>query len=99
MIFSKLNAIRKFWSTAQNKCFGYTTQSARYSITRQGHDLGASNILLNAQLGNAEKSVMCLYLSEDQIELDLLQTNIIREFGVLDILKVIYEDLLKDSNC
>tara|TARA_B100001059_G_scaffold170010_1_gene169941 strand:+ start:31097 stop:31594 length:498 start_codon:yes stop_codon:yes gene_type:complete len=34
------------------------------------------------------------YLSEDQIELDLLQTHIIQEFGVLDILKVIYEDFV-----
>ena len=36
------------------------------------------------------------YLSEDQIELDLLQTHIIQEFGVLDILKVIYEDFHLD---
>ena len=34
------------------------------------------------------------YLSEDQIELDLLQTHIILEFGVLDILKVISEDFV-----
>lgn len=92
--FSKWNAIRKSWSTAQNKCFGFTTQSARHTVTRQGQDLGASKILLNAQLGHAEKSVMRHYLSEDQIELDLLQTHIIQEFGVLDILKVIYEDFV-----
>jgi hypothetical protein len=92
--FSKWNAIRKSWSTAQNKCFGFTTQSARHTVTRQGQDLGASKILLNAQLGHAEKSVMRHYLSEDQIELDLIQTHIIQEFGVLDILKVIYEDFV-----
>jgi len=90
----KWENLRKGWSDAQRKCFGFTTQQARHTVTRVGQDLGVSKIDLNAQLGHKEKGVMKHYLSEDQVRLDVIQTHIIQEFGVLDILKVIYEDFL-----
>jgi hypothetical protein len=84
--------IRKSWSDAQRKCFGFTTQQARHTITKVGQDLGASQADLNAQLGHKEQSVMRHYLSEDQTRLDVLQTHILEEYGILEILKIVFED-------
>ena len=89
---AKWEGIRKGWSDAQRKCFGFTTQQARHTITKAGQDLGVSKIDLNAQLGHKEQSVMRHYLSEDQTRLDIVQTHILQEYGVLEILKIVYED-------
>ena len=89
---AKWENIRKKWSDSQRKCFGFTTQQTRHTVTRTAQDLGASKIDLNAQLGHKEQSVMRHYLHEDQTRLDILQTHIIQDFGVLDIMKVIVED-------
>ena len=92
---AKWETIRKKWSDSQRKCFGFTTQQTRHTVTRTAQDLGASKIDLNAQLGHKEQSVMRHYLSEDQTRLDILQTHIIQDFGVLDIMGVILEDFCK----
>jgi hypothetical protein len=89
---AKWEKIRKKWSDSQRKCFGFTTQQTRHTVTRTAQDIGASKIDLNAQLGHKEQSVMRHYLSEDQTRLDILQTHIIQDFGVLDVVKVIVED-------
>ena len=44
---AKWEGIRKGWSDAQRKCFGFTTQQARHTITKVGQDLGVSKIDLN----------------------------------------------------
>ena len=89
---AKWENIRKKWSDSQRKCFGFTTQQTRHTVTRTAQDLGASKIDLNAQLGHKEQSVMRHYLHEDQTRLDILQTHIIQDFGILDVVKVIVED-------
>ena len=88
----KWDAIRKSWSDCQRKCFGFTTKQARHTITKVGQDLGASKIDLNAQLGYNGQGVIQHYLTEDQTRLDILQTHILQEYGVLEILKIVCED-------
>ena len=86
---------RNYYNKICRKTIGGTTQLTRKTITRVGQDNNLPVDKLGSQIGHNIKGSIKYYLSEEQVELDIIQLQVFKDYKILHILKNII-DLYKD---
>ena len=86
---AKKKAIADTYRDKTQRMFGGTLQQTRHTVTAQGQENGLSTSELNAQLGHAAKGSIRHYMKTHQIPKDVNHIHIIKEFGILKILKAV----------
>jgi len=99
---AKWKHLRDYYNSVNREKLGSTTQMTRKSITRIGRENNIPVDKLGSQIGHNVEGSIKHYLSDSQIELDIIQMQVFKDYDLIGILgnliKLHKDKTLLDAN-